>query len=158
VRYVQGQTLTIEQQIARLLLSSRLSGSLFVSSQTMNLFRSHVPLYVFNRITPLLQLLLPVKYQRRFSRRLRHRFNFEREDANLLALATFGTDQPAGILGVDILVTFDKRFMERFAIHYPDIQNLLTRMTSHFALPYSSAELPELATPGEVIQLFGQVP
>jgi hypothetical protein len=62
-RYVQGQTLTIEQQLARLLLSPRLSGSLFVSSQTMNLFCSHVPPDIFNRITPLLQLLLPVKYQ-----------------------------------------------------------------------------------------------
>jgi hypothetical protein len=57
-RYVQGQTLTIEQQLARLLLSPRLSGSLFVSSQTMNLFCSHVPPDIFNRITPLLQLLL----------------------------------------------------------------------------------------------------
>ena len=150
--------MTIEQQLARSLLSSRLSGSLFISSQTMNLLRSHVPPDLFNRITPLLQLLLPVKYQRRFSRRLRQRFNFEREDANLLALATFGTDRAARILGVDILVTFDKRFIERFAIHYPDIQNLLMGMTSHFAVPYSSAKLPELAAPGEVIQLFAQSP
>jgi len=97
--------MTTEQQLASSFFSSHLYGSLFVSSQTMNILRSHVPPDLFNRIAPLLQLLLPVKYQRRFSRRLRQRFNFEREDANLLALATFGTDRLDRILGMEWTTT-----------------------------------------------------
>ncbi|MDZ7260965.1 MAG: hypothetical protein ONB05_02440, partial [candidate division KSB1 bacterium] len=59
--------------------------------------------------------LFPTKYCRRWARRIRA-FGFEREDADMLSLASFGTDKLSGgtFLGVHQIITPDKRFVKRF--------------------------------------------
>jgi hypothetical protein len=103
---------------------------------------------------PFPQVLFPLRYQRRWARRLHQDYGFSREDAQLLSLATFGTDLPGRILGVDIFVTFDLRLLDRFTANYSVIERRFSRMTSHLPSPYIDAVLPEVATPGEVLRLL----
>ena len=101
-----------------------------------------------------LRLLIPTKYQRRWSRRLREQFGFGREDANIVALATFGMDEQNTIFGVDALVTYDLRLIKRYDEHLSEIQDKLQRMTCQLKRPYKNALLPELSTPRDVLSLF----
>lgn len=98
--------------------------------------------------------MVPVKYQRRWARRLHQDHGFSREDAQLLSLATFGTDLPGSILGVDVFVTFDLRLIDRFTANYSVIERRFSRMTSHLPSPYTAAVLPEVAIPAEVLRLL----
>src|SRR4051812_16574206 len=89
VRSARSQPLTAEQQLAQILLHARANVRFFVSRELVNLLRLHTPTRVVAQLTPLLQVLLPTKYQRRWARRLHQDFGFGREDAHLLSLATF---------------------------------------------------------------------
>jgi len=113
----------------------------------------HVPRELVGLITARIERFVPVRYQRRWARRLRQNFGFEREDAHQLALATFGINEQGTILGVDVFVTFDKRLTNRFYAHFPQIATKLRRMTAQLLLPYSLAILPELAIPHEIRQI-----
>lgn len=129
----------------------------FVSRELANLLRLHVPLNVVEQIAPLLQLLVPLKYQRRWARRLQRDFDFGREDAHLLSLATFGTNLSGGILGVDLFVTFDRKLIDRFATNSAMIGERFSRMVSHLRHPYTAALLPEVVLPREALHLLSPV-
>ena len=149
--FARGIRLTDEQQDAVAVLELADENALFMSDETWNLLMARrVPRWIISVISARVEHLVQLRYQRRWRRRLRQTFGFEREDAHQLALATFGSDTQGLILGVDVLVTFDKRLINRFYAHLPQIETKLHRMTSHLLLPYSQAILPELATPGEI--------
>jgi hypothetical protein len=120
----------------------------------VNLLRRYVPLSVVEQIASSLQVLVPSKYQRRWARRLHQHFDFSREDAHLLSLATFGTDLSGGILGVDLFVTFDLKCIDHFLTNFSAIEKRFSHMVSHLPHPYASAELPEVVTPTEVLSLL----
>ena len=136
-----------------------------MSDETWNLLMTkRVPRWIISIITARIEHFIPLRYQRRWRRRLRQTFGFEREDAHQLALATFGSDTQGTILGVDVLVTFDKRLINRktkssvseanrFYAHLLQIETKLCRMTPHLLPPYSQAILPELAIPGEILSI-----
>jgi len=146
--------LTNEQRDAVAVLELAPEDSLFMSDETWNLLITRrVPRWIISIITDRIERFVPMRYQRRWRRRLRQTFGFEREDAHQLALATFGSDMQGIILGVDVLVTFDERLINRFYDHLPQIEVKLRRMTNHLLPPYSHAILPELATPGEILSI-----
>jgi hypothetical protein len=86
------------------------------------------------------------RYVKRWARRLR-RHGFTREDALVLALATYGTDSTGDILGVDGLITLDKPLLNHFRVHQAELQTRLLAMTRQFSRPYCRATLPVVLHP-----------
>src|SRR5437867_4014142 len=154
VRSARNQPLTPEQQLARSLLQPSFAGHLFVSRELLNLLHFHVPRSIVEQIEPFLRVLIPMKYQRRWARRLQQDFGFGREDAHLLSLATFGTDLLESILGVDLFVTFDLKLIDHFTTNSSAIEKRFFRMVSRLPHPYAAAEVPEVVTPTEALHLL----
>jgi hypothetical protein len=96
-------------------------------------------------------LLIPTRYQRRWARRLRTYWGFEREDAHQLALASFGSDSPPTFLGVNVLVTFDLRLIARFRANQPDLEIRFHRLTCQLQSPYCDAFLPDVLPPDQLL-------
>jgi hypothetical protein len=92
------------------------------------------------------------RYVKRWARRLRE-YGFTREDALVLALATYGTDSTGGILGVDVLITLDRSFLNNFEIHRVELQSRLAAMTDGFAAPYHNARLPAMGILEDLVHL-----
>jgi hypothetical protein len=160
-RFVEGlgniarnADLTDEQQDAIAVIELPTDNALFISDETLNLLKTkRVPQWIIALINARIERLVPLRYQRRWRRRLRQTFGFEREDAHQLALATFGGNTQGLLLGVDVFVTFDERLINRFYTHLPQIEVKLRRMTSQLLPPYSQAILPEVANPGEILSI-----
>jgi len=146
--------LTREQRYSLSLLVLIPPERLFISEEMLHLLRKFAPPTVEEFMRGHVRVLYRTRYQSRWSRRLRHSFGFSREDAHLLALATFGTDSEGVYLGVDLLVTFDRHLIEHFYLHLPQIEAKLRRMTSQLRPPFSQAILPELVTPDEIIHIL----
>src|SRR5215471_7704113 len=96
----RGRSMTAEQQSALALLLHAPSGSLFGSREVLNLVHMYAPAALGAFVTQRLQVSMPTRYQRRWSRRLRQRFDFGREDAHQVALASFGVDETGQQFGV----------------------------------------------------------
>jgi hypothetical protein len=90
------------------------------------------------------------RYTRRWARRLRE-YGFTREDAVILSLGTFGTDLAGGILGVDVVITFDLAFVNNFRTHKATLNGRLRAMTQQLPVPFRHASLPELSQPAKVL-------
>ncbi|MBI4673276.1 MAG: hypothetical protein HY741_16615 [Chloroflexi bacterium] len=61
------------------------------------------------------EIIVSAHYWRRWARRLQA-FGFTREDARVLSLGTFGTDQEESFLGADEILTFDKPMVNLFQV------------------------------------------
>jgi len=102
-------------------------------------------------ILALTEILVPTKYARRWARRLRE-IGFSREDANLLATASFGTDKIIGgtFLSVDGIITFDAKMASMFRQ-----ENLVRKrfadMLSNIEDPYPTAKMPNVLTVGDFV-------
>lgn len=92
------------------------------------------------------QVALPARYFARWSRRLRD-FGFTPEDAAVLALATFGTNERGAILGMGSVATFDQAMIQNWAIQYTAIRERLTAMQQDLPGPYRDAPLPQVLRP-----------
>jgi hypothetical protein len=73
-----------------------------------------------------------------------------REDAAIIALATFGTNSTGTILGVHQVVTYDQAMITGYVNHLPTLQRRLKAMTSQLPAPFHQAALPELTTPDTI--------
>ncbi len=90
------------------------------------------------------------RYLKRWARRLRGH-GFTREDAHVLALATFGTDEVGGMLGVDGLITLDQPFINNFHTQERVLQTRLAAMTRQLPMPYCAAVLPAVLRPEDLL-------
>lgn len=89
-------------------------------------------------------------YFKRWARRLRG-YNFTREDANVIALATFGTDQKGLLFGMELVVTQDQPMITNWQARHKEIQKHLDAMISQLPSPYNEARLPNIWRPEEII-------
>lgn len=89
-------------------------------------------------------------YFKRWARRLRG-YNFTREDANVIALATFGTDQKGSLFGMELVVTQDQPMITNWQARHKEIQKHLHAMISQLPSPYNEARLPNIWRPEEII-------
>lgn len=94
-------------------------------------------------------VLLPVRYHARWARRVRETTGLSREDAALIALATFGTDEASSILGVRYFVTHDQALIAGCRMHASSLQRRLSAMSVQLSAPYHRAVLPEIRSPEE---------
>jgi len=109
------------------------------------------------RYTVLIQFVLrrvyiarPVRYFTRWARRLRD-LGFTREDAAILALATFGSDATDETLGMDYVATFDGPMINHWITRQTTIQARLTAMRADIPAPYNQALIPQVLRPQEII-------
>lgn len=149
-----GVRLTDEQQYAIQVIVEPPGMRRFTSAKALNLARRVAPPVLYEFLARCIAPLRLARYQRRWARRLRQQFGFEREDAHQLSLASFGCDEAGSLLSVDLFVTFDLRLLQRFHTHHADIARAFQRMTCQLALPYRDAELPQVVTPQDVLSRF----
>lgn len=71
----------------------------------------------------------------------------------MLSLGTFGTDENGSILGVKVIVTLDRSFVNNFEVNLSVLQERLKAVTVNLSSPFCSAVLPELKRPEEILAL-----
>ena len=91
----------------------------------------------------------PTRYFKRWARRLQ-RYGFTPEDASVLALATFGTDNDAKILGMHAVVTFDRPMITQWVAQQAAIQAHCAAMQHNIPIPYCQAPLPRVIHPEDM--------
>jgi hypothetical protein len=97
-----------------------------------------------------MEVLYPTRYHARWARRLRDTTGLSREDAAIIALATFGTNLTGTILSVHQVVTYDQAMITGYTNHLPTLQRRLKAMTSQLPAPFHRATLPDLTTPDTI--------
>ena len=133
---------------------SRSNGiALFILPQTHNLLKR---LECLSRYVVLIrsflaatQVIHPAQYFKRWARRLRE-YGFTKEDAEVLALATFGTTPNRDILGMHLVATFDQPMINQWSAQQVEIQKRLLNMRRNFAPPYCYASLPTVERPERI--------
>jgi hypothetical protein len=100
-----------------------------------------------------ISVLKRTRYFKRWARRLR-RMNFTREDAKVLSLATFGTDEAGEILSVSVIVTFDQRLISKYAHELAVIRGQFEAMMAGLEPPFCYARLPEVILPQKALGLI----
>jgi hypothetical protein len=83
------------------------------------------------------------KYLKRWARRLQG-FGFSAEDARVLSYASFGLDRQAKQLGVEMVITADRKLVERFLQYRPAIARRFHAMTVQLRPPCHDAHLPAI--------------
>lgn len=152
VRGLIGGSLTDDVRHSLRLLTTFAPDELYISPQILNILTHIVKVPQAHFIVDRTTVLYPVKYTKRWARRLRE-MGFGREDAYLLSLATFGTDQLEGgrILGVHVLATYDYRLQNHFETMQSQAETRLRRMTVQLSPPYDDARLPAVETPDQIV-------
>jgi hypothetical protein len=150
----RGLVLAEEEQQAILLvhLARRKGQRLFVSIEMFNLLQAHrhqiapaEALMFLKRV----EVLYPGCYFKRWARRLREK-TFTREDAKVLALGTFGTDEAGRILGVHVIATYDRPMLRKWQRERDEITERLLDMTGNLQAPFAQARLPDVRLPENV--------
>ena len=144
----RGEMLSVEEHQVVLLVHQALGqgNQLTISLETYNLVMVHgrqlapaETLMLLKRV----EVLYPARYFKRWARRLRRR-TFSREDAKILALGTFGTDQEGSILGVNTIVTLDRPMVRKWQQDRGEIDSALLEMTRNLDAPYASVTAPDV--------------
>ena len=68
----------------------------------------------------------------------------------MLALGTFGTDAEGAVLGVQVVVTYDRPMMGKWALERSELQERLARMTEVLDDPFGRTRLPDVLCPEEI--------
>ncbi len=120
---------------------------IFIAPSTANILKNIAELPEYDELIQLfltqVNIAFPTRYFKRWARRLRD-YNFTREDAAMLALASFGTNDSGTILGMHVLVTYDRPMARQWERQRPRIQKRFSAMTEGIAAPYNQAVLPEV--------------
>jgi hypothetical protein len=122
---------------------------LYITQETKNVLQLRPPIFAA-RILSQTQALKKGRYLRRWARRLRD-FVFTREDAVVLAYASFGVDLDSQSVGVDAIITGDLGLATNFNTRYAEIKEHFDAMTPNLSEPYRSLSLPKIVTPAIVL-------
>lgn len=95
------------------------------------------------------EVIVPARYFKRWTRRLRD-YSFTKEDAAVLALGTFGTNEAKNILGVKIVATFDQPMINQWSVKQSAILKRLEAIRENVPAPYNQAELPQVLRPEQI--------
>jgi hypothetical protein len=96
------------------------------------------------------QVTYPTRYFKRWARRLRD-YGFTREDAGVLAIATFGTTATADVLGMHTVATFDQPMINLWRTRQTAISTRLGDMLRNLREPYCYAPLPKVQRPEDIL-------
>jgi hypothetical protein len=155
LRLVEGRTVTPAELFALYFYRrARPRGiELFITPQTERLLKrlEHLPRYagLIRRFLGTTKVSLPARYFKRWARRLRE-YGFTSEDADVLALATFGTTQDVDVLGMHVVATFDQPMINQWDAQQAEIQQQLTNMRRNLRGPYRHVSLPTVERPERI--------
>jgi len=154
-RVERGMVPRLEEVFCLLLLRAAEQGRFiaYITPETFNILqrtrhRAEVPPFLTQ-----VEVMQSGRYFKRWARRLREH-GFTREDANVLALGTFGYDPTRRILGTSAIVTLDYPFINNYEQHRLTLARRLSAMTRQFTPPFRDAALPELWTPAEALAML----
>ena len=152
LKLVEGRS-TTSAELYALYFYQRASSrniTLFILPQTYNLLKrlNHLSRYIviIHRFLAATQVSYPARYFKRWARRLQE-YGFTKEDAEVLALATFGTTPNGDILGMHMVVTSDQPMINQWKARHGEIQKRLSNMQRNFEDPYSQVSLPTVERP-----------
>ena len=152
----KGQNLTQDEKTTIDLFNSATSPTLrlFIVPATANILpriaQSSEYSTAIHRFLSRVEVVSPGRYCIRWARRLRG-YAFTREDAAVLALGTFGTDETSSILGMDIVATLDQPMINNWTARQAELQTRLDAMLEQLAAPYNQASLPQVLRPEEIV-------
>jgi hypothetical protein len=122
---------------------------LFISSASFQILQRLAQQPAAQAFLDVVYILHPAKYYLRWSRRIRETTGLAREDAAMVALASFGTDERDVVLGVEWLITYDRPLINGYQNYFSRLERRLRAMKSQLQAPYSLVTLPRLSTPDE---------
>lgn len=129
-RVERGRMPRPEEVLCLLLLRAAEQGRFiaYITPETFNILqrihhRTEIPPFLTR-----VEVMQTGRYFKRWARRLREH-DFTREDANVLALGTFGYDPIRKILGTSAIVTLDHPFINNYEQHRPTLARRLSAMT-----------------------------
>ena len=123
---------------------------LFISIETVNILRVFSAYQEMQVFLTSVEPMEPTRYFKRWARRLRG-YGFTGEDAKVLSLGTFGTDEAGQILGVKVIITLDQSFINNLKANEPVLEEKLRAMAVNLSPPFCEAVLPRLVQPREVL-------
>lgn len=128
--------------------------SLFIAPPSARVLQRLVelPRYatIVRRFQERVEVAFPTHYYKRWARRLRSH-GFSREDAEILALGTFSTNETATIVGMHFVATYDQPLLNNWAAQKDIIQTHLSAMQQDIPLPYCKTFLPKILFPEQVV-------
>jgi hypothetical protein len=147
-----GRPLTPEEDDCLSLLHEARKNNLrlFISIEAFNILQrlsKQGEVRVFLASTEVLQA---GRYFKRWARRLREH-SFTLEDAKILSLSTFGTDEAGELLGVHAVITLDQRLINNYHMNLASLQKRLKAMTAQLSSPFCQAALPDVKRPSEIL-------
>lgn len=125
--------------------------TLFVSHYTFNVLQRLQPYSLAQVVLNAMPALLPTRYHLRWARRIRESAGLSREDAAMIALASFGSNEAGDVLGVHWLATSDQPLLNGYRVTLPTLERRFRAMTAQLPAPFCDAALPCLMTPDEVL-------
>lgn len=105
---------------------------------------------IARRFQERVKIVFPARYYTRWMRRLRE-YNFSKEDAAILALASFGTDEMNTILGMHFVATYDQPLLNNWVVQQNTIQAHLAAMQHDIPRPYCETQLPKVLLPEQIV-------
>ncbi|HFD39505.1 MAG TPA: hypothetical protein ENJ31_06615 [Anaerolineae bacterium] len=123
---------------------------LYILPHSMHVLERFSPSPEIAWLTDTVQTIQFGRYVRRWARRLRG-YGFTREDAVVLSLGTFGTNDQGSILGVEAVVTLDRPIINNYRHHRDSLVGRLAAMTRQLPAPFCDAALPDLQSPDETL-------
>ena len=127
------------------------AAQIYITQESANVLRLRQPQYAQAILNSTITLRKG-RYLRRWARRLRS-FVFSREDACVIAYATFGLDEYSQLPRLEALVTTDLRMINNFNEQHAKIKLRFERMICHLPEPYVSLRLPEVMTTATALAL-----
>ena len=156
LKLAEGRDLT-EEQLWAVDLLQRAKGQnirLFVTGGTVKVLNRLQSLPRYSAVVATFlgrtEVVQPTRYFKRWARRLRG-FGFTKEDAHILALASFGTDQERAILGVHLVATYDRRLINLWWLQQDKLRERLESMRQNLQPPYRGVSLPKALRPEEIV-------
>ena len=151
-----GEALSSGEKLALDFFTNALSSHqrLFIVPATNNILQrlARNPRYTsaIRHFLDSVEVIKATRYFKRWARRLRG-YNFTPEDANVIALATFGSDHSGSLFGMDLIVTQDQPMITNWQARYKEIKKHLDAMITQLPSPYHEARLPDIRRPEEII-------
>ncbi len=158
IRFARGQEPPPEEELALILLREGAAGEyrLFVAQEIVHILarkEDNSTTLAAQALLRRVSVLKRTRYFKRWARRLRQ-MGFTREDAKVLSLATFGTDEEGDVLGVSVVVTFDQRLISNYTHELVVIRDRFEAMVAGLEPPFCYARLPGVMLPQEALELI----
>lgn len=156
LKLAEARDLTVDEVFALDLFERATDARLrlFVVPSTSNLLRQLRDLPRYSALIDLflnrVETAVPTRYFKRWARRLQA-YGFTPEDAHVLSLATFSTNEQLTSLGLHYVATFDRPMIQQWAASIDSIEAQLAAMRADLPEPYRRAGLPQVVRPQEVV-------